>query len=390
MQKLSFIPEDGIRNSVAFPDPSSENETREQMQRLHDQTKVFINNFIDLMGASGANEIGNIAIGDIPAGKLKDQLQAIYNLKIGSNNVKGIRYNEESIEYTLNGTTWESLPSNGHTIRQGNGLSLPQRKSLKFDDAEVIDDGVNTVVKAIRGLPGKDGTSFTIKGMFATYEELIAAHPTGNVGDMYNIGDTTENYMYIWNVDNQAWQNIGKMTGAKGEKGDGVAIGGTVNQVLVKNSSTNFDTKWATFYTNEQLDALLIDKATVASVTALNTNKADKTTTNAMSTRITALEGSVSTLNTNIQSQTVEMTLLAANWQGTSVPFTYALSVPEVTATSNQDITYNPNATQAQIESCQGANIVQGVQALNTINLRAFGTKPTVDIPIVIVKRGIK
>lgn len=124
--------------------------------------------------------------------------------------------------------------------------------------------------------------------------------------------------------------------------------------------------------------------ATQASVTALYTK------VTATQANVTALEGSVTTLNTNIQSQTVEMTLLAANWQGTSVPFTYALSVPGVTATSNQDITYNQNATKEQIEACQGANIVQGVQALNTINLRAFGTKPTVNIPIVIVKRGIK
>lgn len=110
----------------------------------------------------------------------------------------------------------------------------------------------------------------------------------------------------------------------------------------------------------------------------------------ALDTKVNNIKSSVTALDTNIQSQTVKMTLLAANWQGTSVPFTYALSVPGVTATSNQDITYNPNATQEQIEGCQGANIVQGVQALNTINLRAFGTKPTVDIPIVIVKRGIK
>lgn len=130
--------------------------------------------------------------------------------------------------------------------------------------------------------------------------------------------------------------------------------------------------------------------------TAITALQADSTVT-ALSTRVTAIEGNVTAIegnitaiNTKLQSQTIETTLVATNWQGTQAPFTYALSVEGVTTTSNQDITFSVNATQAQIESCQSANIVTGGQSTGVINLRAFGSKPTVDIPIIVVKRGIK
>lgn len=40
-----------------------------------------------------------------------------------------------------------------------------------------------------------DGTSFTVLGSYDTLEELMAAHPTGNLGDGYLVGG----YLYVWN-----------------------------------------------------------------------------------------------------------------------------------------------------------------------------------------------
>lgn len=96
---------------------------------------------------------------------------------------------------------------------------------------------------------------------------------------------------------------------------------------------------------------------------ALNNNKAGKSTTEAA-------------------------TLSSASWTGSSAPFSYALSISGVTSTSYQEIIPGLNITQAQLEALQGANIVDGGQSSGVITLKAWGTKPSIDIPIRVVKRG--
>lgn len=83
----------------------------------------------------------------------------------------------------------------------------------------------------------------------------------------------------------------------------------------------------------------------------------------------------------------VNATLAAASWVGASAPYTYALTVNGVTTTSNQELLPKTDITSAQLTALQKANIIGVGQALNTINLKAFGTKPTVDIPITIIVR---
>lgn len=68
--------------------------------------------------------------------------------------------------------------------------------------------------KGDKGDRGDDGTGVTILGSYPTYAALIAAHPSGNVGDGYLVnGD-----LYIW--DGSAWQNVGNIKGPKGDTGD--------------------------------------------------------------------------------------------------------------------------------------------------------------------------
>ena len=67
------------------------------------------------------------------------------------------------------------------------------------------------------GATGASGTSVTIKGSYNTYQELITAHPTGNLGDSYIVDGS----LYVWN--GNAWDNIGNIkgdTGPTGPKGD--------------------------------------------------------------------------------------------------------------------------------------------------------------------------
>ena len=65
-----------------------------------------------------------------------------------------------------------------------------------------------------KGDTGATGAGVTIKGSYNTYAELIAEHPTGNVGDSYLVNGS----LYVWN--GTAWENVGNIKGEKGDKGE--------------------------------------------------------------------------------------------------------------------------------------------------------------------------
>ena len=102
----------------------------------------------------------------------------------------------------------------------------------------------------VPGAAGADGKSFTIKAQYPTEAALIAAHPTGQEGDAYFVGDDTNPDLYIWLSDDAEWYNAGKIAGIKGDKGDkgdpgeGVPAGGTTGQVLTKKSGSDYDAEW--------------------------------------------------------------------------------------------------------------------------------------------------
>lgn len=65
------------------------------------------------------------------------------------------------------------------------------------------------------GAPGDDGTSIVIKGSYDSYEELIAEHPTGELGDTYVI----DGELWVW--DGDSWTNCGSF---KGDPGDSAYV----------------------------------------------------------------------------------------------------------------------------------------------------------------------
>ena len=87
-------------------------------------------------------------------------------------------------------------------------------------------------------------------------------------------------------------------------------------------------------------------------------------------------------------SKTVTATILAANWTGSSAPYTYTLAVTGVTANSNQELLPALNITEEQLTALQAANIQDGGQAANSVTLTAFGDKPTINLPIRVIVRG--
>jgi len=89
-----------------------------------------------------------------------------------------------------------------------------------------------------QGEPGVDGTSFVIKAMYPTYAALVAAHPTGEAGDAYLVGDDSDSTCFLWDAEREAWTNIGPIRGPRGidgprgPVGDAAGFGTPTAQIL--------------------------------------------------------------------------------------------------------------------------------------------------------------
>lgn len=79
-------------------------------------------------------------------------------------------------------------------------------------------------IQGIQGPKGDTGSGFKILGDFDTYADMIAAHPTGNAGDAYQVGKATSDYYNKSEID------------AK------IPLTGTVGDVLTKTASGS---EWA-------------------------------------------------------------------------------------------------------------------------------------------------
>lgn len=96
INKFEFTPNNGFVDSSAFPNPQGEDVTREQLQRLHDQTRDFINNLIDLMNNYDLDH------------------------KVSSLSVKYLRVKDGIVEWSIDNESWFSLGSS-----EGGGSMVP-------------------------------------------------------------------------------------------------------------------------------------------------------------------------------------------------------------------------------------------------------------------------
>lgn len=191
------------------------------------------------------------------------------------------------------------------------------------------------------GPKGDPGNSYVVKGLYATLAALQAAHPTGSEGDAWFVGTSDSNVVYQWDVDKAAWVNAGALKGPKGDKGD----------------KGNTGEAGKSAYEAAQDGGYTGTETAFNSLLAQVGNKVD-------------------------ESAIVNVTLLAANWSGTTAPYTYTATVAGVTTTSTQDWANSTSITGEQLAAWQAANIVDGGQGVGSVTFKAFGAKPTVDIPL--------
>lgn len=51
MDRFSFTPDKGFEDASSFPDPGSESAAREQLMRLHNQMKEYVNSMADVVSS---------------------------------------------------------------------------------------------------------------------------------------------------------------------------------------------------------------------------------------------------------------------------------------------------------------------------------------------------
>lgn len=66
-----------------------------------------------------------------------------------------------------------------------------------------------------QGVKGDTGAGLTLMGEYASYDALVAAHPTGKGGDAYLIGGD----VWYWAEEVGSWANAGKLQGPQGPQG---------------------------------------------------------------------------------------------------------------------------------------------------------------------------
>lgn len=88
------------------------------------------------------------------------------------------------------------------------------------------------------------------------------------------------------------------------------------------------------------------------------------------------------------KSISVISTLTAAGWSGSTAPYSQTITVAAVTATSANEILPGASVTADQLASLQSANLQDGGQATGSITVKAYGDKPSIDIPIRVIVRG--
>ena len=107
------------------------------------------------------------------------------------------------------------------------GYYIWQRTKTTINGEDIISN-----VSCIQGARGDDGTSVTILGSYNTYAELIAAHPTGNLGDSYLVaGD-----LYVW--DGTQWLDVGTIQGPQGPQGIQGNSLVSITEYYARNNST--------------------------------------------------------------------------------------------------------------------------------------------------------
>lgn len=173
-----------------------------------------------------------------------------------------VRKNEEEVEYEDGAHLFILLVGNNTWTDNGpfSGVAGPQGPQ-----------GVQGE-QGLQGIQGETGSPFQIYDTLESFASLPEPSTVTNNNVYLILKDEEGNvfpipHIAVLLVASQSWYDVGSM-GTQGPKGDigwGVSEGGTVGQVLVKNSDTNYDTSWKTLIQKTTAECILAEGCSITS-----------------------------------------------------------------------------------------------------------------------------
>lgn len=251
----------------------------------------------------------------------------------------------------------------------------------------ITDAHNNSIVTFKPGCDSSDVDSITINGDVYTIQDSLGNVVTGNTGMWVNGAtisvalDTTNKAAYILNNNYSITETLPKpfyITLTEG--GDGVITADKTDDEILAAYDAG-DNIFATL--NNTVYPLVANVSDLMMVFNFIYGKVSRQIIHIMNDT-----WNYTAFNLASESNIVNETLSASSWSGDSAPYTYTLAVTGVTTSSNQELLPALNITEEQLTALQSANIQDGGQSADTIILKAFGDKPTIDLPIRVILRG--
>lgn len=170
-----------------------------------------------------------------------------------------------------------------------------------------------------QGIQGETGAGLEILDRYATLAELQAAHPTGNPGDAYMVGD----HLYIWSVSSNAWVDAGALSSPSPSSTvplvDGTASTGSQNLYSRGDHRHPTDTSRAS---QDEFDDLIKDGVSLTDQQfTLRTSPSDISTV----AKLDRIKGNTLVWNQLVDTNTTSVTLTSGHKFITKVGGTYSL-----------------------------------------------------------------
>lgn len=89
-----------------------------------------------------------------------------------------------------------------------------------------------------------------------------------------------------------------------------------------------------------------------------------------------------------VKSTAVTAVLINTKWTGSAAPFTQTVNVTGVTADNNILVGLASTASADQYNAACKAKLLPGAQGAGTVTVKAYGTKPAIDLPVQVVILG--
>lgn len=134
---------------------------------------------------------------------------------------------------------------------------------------------------------------------------------------------------------------------------------------------------------NLAMEIVLVNGDTVQLIVNPNVVTATKQEVDEVQKDVDTVKEEVKEMKIETTEHTV--TLTAQGWQGEVLPFTQTVEITGITRTAEIGVTTTPDVTAEQLDVIQSAVILGGTQTDGSFTVQAFGEKPTVDLPILVV-----